>query len=42
MTHWIWLSIIILTILWYIIVTLVVAVRGRKNIKDMIDELRKR
>jgi len=42
MTHWIWFGLIILTILWYVLVTVLVGVRGWKNIWDMIDELKKR
>jgi len=41
MTHWFWLIVIILTIVWYIIVTILVTIRGRKNIRDMIDELQR-
>ena len=40
MEHWIWFSIFSLTIIWYIVVTILVAIRGSKNIKEMIKELK--
>lgn len=37
MKHWFWLLLIFTTLVWYIIATIVVAVRGTKNIKDLLN-----
>jgi len=41
MEHWFWFGLLGVTILWYIIVTIVVAIRGGKDIKEMIRQLKK-
>ena len=41
MNHWFWLGLIGITTLWYFIVTILVAFRGGKNIRDMIEQLKK-
>ena len=40
MKHWFWLTLIILTGLWYIFVTLIVAIRGARNIRDMLSNMK--
>ena len=40
MTHWFWFSLILATIIWYVIVTILVAFRGGKNIREMIKHLK--
>ncbi|MEX0288326.1 MAG: hypothetical protein AB3N14_04385 [Flavobacteriaceae bacterium] len=40
MEYWFWTILYVLIILWYIIVTLVVAIGGWKNIKEMITVLK--
>ena len=40
MERWFWFGVLAVTILWYIIVTIVVAIRGSKNIKEMIKQLK--
>ena len=41
MKYWFWTIFCALVILWYIMVTLLVAVKGWGNIRDMIEELKK-
>lgn len=41
MEHYLWFGILIVTIVWYAIVTVLVALRGAKDIRDMIKRLRK-
>ena len=36
MKHWFWLGLISCIILWYIVVTILVAIRGGKKIKEML------
>ncbi|MGI9550442.1 MAG: hypothetical protein ACR2MT_04530 [Aurantibacter sp.] len=38
MEHWFWTFFCALTLLWYIVVTLVVAIKGGKDIKNMLEK----
>ena len=37
MEHWFWTIFCALMLLWYVAVTLIVAVKGGKNIREMIE-----
>lgn len=41
MNHWIWTLIVILVVIWYIVVTAIVTIRGGKDIRTMIHEWQK-
>ncbi|WP_261394984.1 hypothetical protein [Membranihabitans marinus] len=41
MNHWIWTLIVILVVIWYIVVTAIVTIRGGKDIRTMIQEWQK-
>lgn len=41
MNHWIWTLIVFLVLVWYIVVTAIVTVRGGKDIRTMIREWQK-
>jgi len=41
MEHYLWFGIMLVTIVWYAIVTVLVALRGGKDIREMIRRLRK-
>ena len=42
MEYWFWTIFSLLTIVWYIVVTIVVAFKGGQDIKEMIRRLSKR
>ena len=39
MNHWFWLSLTIACVLWYSVVTVYVAIKGAKDIKNMLARL---
>ena len=40
-THWFWIGVIVLCIAWYAFVTLVVAVRGARDVRSLLEQLRR-
>ena len=40
MKHWFWLVVISVTLIWYIVVTALVAFRGWKDIRHMLNDLK--
>ena len=41
MQHWFWLTLSVSAVCWYLVVTIYVAIRGAKNIKQMFRRLQK-
>jgi len=39
MEHWFWLILTVLTLVWYLVVTIVVGIRGASDIKEMLKSL---
>ncbi len=40
MDHWFWLLIVGGTLVWYVVVTVIVGVKGYRNIREMLEELK--
>ncbi|MDH3651042.1 MAG: hypothetical protein OEQ53_15250 [Saprospiraceae bacterium] len=40
MEHWFWLGLVSLTLLWYVVVTVFVAIRGSGDIRRMLEEFK--
>ena len=40
MEHWFWLGLVGFTLTWYVVVTAFVAVRGAKDIRNMLRDLK--
>ncbi|MDN5200284.1 hypothetical protein QQ008_02905 [Fulvivirgaceae bacterium BMA10] len=39
MEHWFWTTLIFLTLAWYLIVTVIVGIKGGQDIRDMLTKL---
>ncbi len=40
-THWFWLAVVAACVAWYAVVTLVVAVRGARDVRSLFEDLRR-